>query len=366
MVKEKSKKTWLKKYGVDNPNKSKVFLNKAQSTRLRKYGDKNYNNPEKNKQTMLSRYGVEMVAHVPEFHHKQQTNSYKIKQHVLPSGKIINCRGYEPFAIDYLLKNGFTENDLILNKKEMPSFWYDGVDGTVHRYYPDIFIPIKNLIIEVKSPYTNGLSLEINELKKKAVVDSGFNFQKLVFDKKKILLLSDDLRMFSGVACQSRELVLNTIHHYDWVQMAGAVTHPEAGRQVDMCAAANEYAKIKDAYLKLYPVNGYGDENILFAVMENEKPDALMIFTDPRFWGWLFQIERKIRQKIPLTFLNIWDDVPYPQWNRPFYESCDSLFSISKQTYNINKWVLGPENCCTVDGEFDTMGNLIKKQKELI
>lgn len=178
--------------------------------------------------------------------------------------------------------------------------------------------------------------------------------------KKKILLLSDDLRMFSGIACQSRELVLNTIHHYDWAQIAGAINHYEKGKIIDMSAAANEYTKLQDAYLKLYPVDGYGNEDVLMAVMNIEKPDAILHFTDPRFWGWLYQLEKKIRQKIPLTYLNIWDDIPYPMWNRPFYESCDTLFSISKQTMNINKWVLRPENCLTVDGEFNTDGKLIK------
>lgn len=178
--------------------------------------------------------------------------------------------------------------------------------------------------------------------------------------KKKILLLSDDLRMFSGVACQSRELVLSTIHHYDWAQIAASLKHPEAGKVVDMSQSANQHSGVNDAYLRLYPSDGYGNEDILNAVMDVEKPDALMCFTDPRYWGWLFQLERKIRQKIPLTYLNIWDSVPYPCWNRPFYESCDALFSISKQTYNINKWVLRPENCTSVDGDFDKDGNLIK------
>lgn len=166
--------------------------------------------------------------------------------------------------------------------------------------------------------------------------------------------------MFSGVACQSRELVLNTIHHYDWVQIAGAIHHPEAGKVVDMSQAAAEFSKTKkeETYLKLYPVDGYGNEDMLLSIMDMEKPDALMHFTDPRFWGWLYQIERKIRRKIPLTYLNIWDSVPFPMWNRPFYESCDALFSISKQTMNINKWVLGPENCSTLEGNFDKDGNL--------
>ena len=48
---------------------------------------------------------------------------------------------------------------------------------------------------------------------------------------------------------------------------------------------------------------------------------SIIHFTDPRFWGWLYAIERQIRSKIPLTYLNIWDDVPYPMYNKPYYES---------------------------------------------
>ena len=47
--------------------------------------------------------------------------------------------------------------------------------------------------------------------------------------RKKILLLADDLRMHSGVARMSREIVVGTLHKYDWVQIAGAVKHPEEG-----------------------------------------------------------------------------------------------------------------------------------------
>ena len=52
--------------------------------------------------------------------------------------------------------------------------------------------------------------------------------------KKKILLLSDDLRMHSGIATQSKEFVMGTIHKYDWVQLGGAVKHPEEGKIMDM------------------------------------------------------------------------------------------------------------------------------------
>jgi hypothetical protein len=176
-------------------------------------------------------------------------------------------------------------------------------------------------------------------------------------DKKKILLLSDDLRMNSGVATMSRELVLGTLKRYNWIQIAGAIQHPDKGKVINMDAASAQMSGVPDAKVTIYPVDGYGDENILFSIIDREKPDAIMHFTDPRFWGWLYALERQIRAKIPLVYYNIWDDVPYPMYNRPYYESCDCLMSISKQTYNINKWVLTPKNCFSVKGDFDDNGN---------
>lgn len=169
--------------------------------------------------------------------------------------------------------------------------------------------------------------------------------------KQKILLLSDDLRMHSGVATMSRELVLGTVANYDWVQIAGAIQHPDKGKVINMDAASAQITGVPDAKVTLYPVDGYGNEELLFNIIEREKPSAIMHFTDPRFWGWLYAIERQVRSKIPLTYLNIWDDIPYPMYNRPFYESCDLLMSISKQTYNINKWVLGEDKTCTIESE---------------
>lgn len=177
--------------------------------------------------------------------------------------------------------------------------------------------------------------------------------------KKKIMLLSDDLRMHSGIATMSRELVLGTADRYDWVQLAGAVTHPDKGKIQDMSEATNKLLGRNDCYVKLYPIDGYGDEDTLFSIMNMEKPDAVLHFTDPRFWIWLYLIERQIRSKVPLTYLNIWDDLPYPMYNRPYYESCDALMSISKQTFNINKQVLGPDRICYVDSNDMTNRTLI-------
>jgi len=153
--------------------------------------------------------------------------------------------------------------------------------------------------------------------------------------KKKILLFSDDLRMSSGVGTMSREFVLGTLKHYDWVQVGGAIKHPDSGKIVDMNESVRKETGVKDANLKIYPVDGYGSPELLRYLLTAEKPDAILHYTDPRFWEWLYQMEHEIRQHIPIFYYNIWDDLPYPIWNEPFYESCDLIMNISKQTVNI-------------------------------
>jgi glycosyltransferase involved in cell wall biosynthesis len=158
--------------------------------------------------------------------------------------------------------------------------------------------------------------------------------------KKKILLLADDVRMHSGVATQSKEIVMNTLHKYEWVQIAAAVKHPEEGRIIDLNNTVRNQTGIKDAYLKLYPISGYGNPDILRQVMEIEKPDAILHYTDPRFWLWLYAMEHEVRTEIPILYYNIWDDLPTPYYNANYYRSSDLLMAISKQTYGINKRIL--------------------------
>lgn len=159
--------------------------------------------------------------------------------------------------------------------------------------------------------------------------------------RKKILLLCDDIRMTSGISTMAREIVLGTAHVYNWVNLGGAINHPEQGKKLDISGDTNRVSGIPDASVFIYPFSGYGNQEVIRQLMEIEKPDAIMFFTDPRYWIWLFQMENEIRKKIPMIYLNIWDDLPAPLYNRPYYESCDALMSISKQTYNINRMVLG-------------------------
>jgi len=153
--------------------------------------------------------------------------------------------------------------------------------------------------------------------------------------KKKILLLSDDLRMSSGIATVSKELVLGTLDKFHWVQLGAAVNHPEKGKEIDLGNDVRKTTGIEDASLKIIPWTGYGDANILRELIMRHQPDAILHFTDPRYWRWLYDMEAEVRQNIPILFYHIWDDLPDPNYNRNYYESCDWLGCISRQTYGI-------------------------------
>ena len=157
--------------------------------------------------------------------------------------------------------------------------------------------------------------------------------------RKKILLLSDDCRMHSGIARMSREFIMGTVEHYDWVQIGGAIKHPEAGKRLAI-KSDDGFTLPRENCIIIYPTDGYGNPDMLRNIIDIEKPDAILHYTDPRFWVWLYNMEHEIRQDIPIMYYNIWDDLPDPHWNRDFYRSCDLLMAISKQTYGINKRIL--------------------------
>lgn len=168
-------------------------------------------------------------------------------------------------------------------------------------------------------------------------------------NKKKILLLSDDLRLHSGVGTMSREFVLGTAEHYDWIQLGAAIKHPDQGKIIDVSQDVNKELGIDHANVRVMPWSGYGDPQILRYLLEAEKPDAILHFTDPRFWQWLYHMEHEIRQQCPIIYYAIWDDTPFPNYNWLSYASCDMILGISKQSHNIHKNVLRNNNQKVID-----------------
>ncbi len=87
-------------------------------------------------------------------------------------------------------------------------------------------------------------------------------------DRKKILLLSDDIRFTSGISTMAKEIVIGTAHHFNWVNLGAAINHPEAGQRLDVSADTNKFAGIDDSSVFIYPNNGYGSPEIVRQLIE--------------------------------------------------------------------------------------------------
>tara|TARA_B100000035_G_scaffold212235_1_gene181869 strand:+ start:716 stop:1978 length:1263 start_codon:yes stop_codon:yes gene_type:complete len=154
-------------------------------------------------------------------------------------------------------------------------------------------------------------------------------------DKIKVLVLADSPLAPSGVAGQTRYMIEGLLKtgRYQFVNMGGAIRHPDYTP-----IRVEEYG---DDWI-IYPVDGYGTQDQVRSFVQSFKPDIVWIMTDPRFWGWLWEIENEIRSVCSLVYYHVWDNYPYPKFNRPYYLSNDLVATISKVSDDIVK-VVSPE-----------------------
>lgn len=187
-VQNKIKNTCLNKYGVENIFQSEEFKAKSKITCFNKYNveyaaqTKEFK--EKCKKTNLKKYGVEYSLQNKDIMNKLIKNSYKLKEFIMPSGKIVKCQGYEPYALKELINNNVIEDDIITGVKNVPEIWYYDQKLKKHRHYVDIFIPSQNKCIEVKSIWT--LNKENNSIFQKQLSAklSGYLYEIWVYNKK--------------------------------------------------------------------------------------------------------------------------------------------------------------------------------------
>lgn len=186
-VKNNRKITCLKKYGFENPSQNKDIQNKIIKTNLEKYGvkytclDKNIR--EKQISTLIKNYNVKFPSQSQLIQEKISKNSLKFKKYKMPSGNIRNVQGYEPFALDELVKI-YNEEEIITDRKLIPRIEYE-INNIKKYYFPDIYIPKDNLIIEVKSPWTYYKDKDINMLKFQACIKNNYKFEFWIYNKKK-------------------------------------------------------------------------------------------------------------------------------------------------------------------------------------
>lgn len=149
-------------------------------------------------------------------------------------------------------------------------------------------------------------------------------------DKKKILMLCDHPLVPSGVGTQARYLIegLLATKKYSFVVLGGAVKHPDYRPQ------KVSHEVYGDDWI-IHPVDGYGDKNKMREMLANEKPDAILLFTDPRFFVWVWEMEDEIRSQCPILYWHVWDNDPTPVFNRPFYDSTDFISALSLKTFGL-------------------------------
>ena len=147
-------------------------------------------------------------------------------------------------------------------------------------------------------------------------------------DKKKILIISDHPLAPSGVGTQTKyviEALLRT-ERYKVVCLGGAVRHENYDPQ-QVEGWGEDWT--------IYPVKGYGSQELVRSALFNERPDMIWFMTDPRFYKWLWGMENEIRQNIPMVYYHVWDNYPYPKYNELSYRSTDVIASISRVTHDI-------------------------------
>ena len=147
-------------------------------------------------------------------------------------------------------------------------------------------------------------------------------------DKIKIFTISDHPLSPSGVGTQTKYIIEGMLKtgKYQFVSFGGAMQHNDHNPQ---------HTEEWGHDWVIWPVDGYGTADMVRAMIHQQKPDILWFMTDPRFYTWLWQIENEIRANVPMVYYHVWDNYPYPQFNRPYYLSNDHIACISKLTHDI-------------------------------
>tara|TARA_B100000131_G_scaffold87687_1_gene84536 strand:- start:18927 stop:20186 length:1260 start_codon:yes stop_codon:yes gene_type:complete len=144
-------------------------------------------------------------------------------------------------------------------------------------------------------------------------------------EKLKILILSDHALSTSGVGCQTRFLVNGLVEKGCWTvrQFGAAIKH-----------ANYDTVVVNDDFI-IKPIDGFGNRDMILQTLAMEKPDVILLFTDPRFFIWLWEMEDEIHDVCPIAYWHVWDNNPPPEFNKVLYESTDLINCHSYLTYEI-------------------------------
>jgi glycosyltransferase involved in cell wall biosynthesis len=151
-------------------------------------------------------------------------------------------------------------------------------------------------------------------------------------EKIKVLVLSDHPLSPSGVGTQTKYMIESCLDtgKFKFICLGGAIKHLDYN-PVKVEPYGEDFIVV--------PVDGYGNHEQIRSLLRTHKPDILWFMTDPRFFHWLWEIENEVRSCVPMVYYHVWDNYPYPTFNKEFYDSNDTIACISKVTYDIVKTV---------------------------
>ena len=156
--------------------------------------------------------------------------------------------------------------------------------------------------------------------------------------KIKLLAVTDDIRLPTGVGGQARKLLLGLFKtgRYEISQLGGSLIQQPA-QPIDVQG------------IQVYPVHSYGNPQQLREVMSVTKPDIVFAFSDPRFFVYMFTMDNEIRRHSKFVFYHTWDNDPFPKYNLPWYAACDKITTLSKFSSELLTSG-GVENTCIQHG----------------
>lgn len=137
--------------------------------------------------------------------------------------------------------------------------------------------------------------------------------------------------MPSGVGIQAKYVISGLLKtgRYSFTCLGGAIKHPDYTPQH---VSPEEFG---EGNWVIHPVDGHGDKARLRQMLAEVRPDAVVLFTDPRFFYWVWEMEDEVRAVCPMVYWHVWDNDPVPDFNRPIYEATDHVMALSLKTYGI-------------------------------
>ena len=187
-IKAKIRATNQTRRGVDWPAQDKLVWAKYEATMMKRYGVNNGFKHENVKRTNIERYGTEFPTQNPAIFRKTLRGLKRTKTGMFPSGSPYIYQGYENVGVTKLL-DLITENELIIgDPTKIPAIeYYNPVKGKNCRYFPDIWVPHLNLLIEIKSTWTMKRQLQENMAKHHATLRLGFTHEIWICSETDVL-----------------------------------------------------------------------------------------------------------------------------------------------------------------------------------